>query len=348
MSTAVAEADAETIDLPDLAPEDWNELALARGWGDGLPLMPPTEAAVERLLAGAPRDNEPFSPISPRQVVPTLRSLAANAVMAGCKAEHFPVVLAGLRGVLEPAYNLHGTLATTHPCAQLMLVNGPLRNALDINCGTNCLGQGRRANAVIGRALQLVLVNIGGARPGEMDRATHGTPAKYAYCFGENEEESPWAPLHVRRGFRPDESTVTVMAAEAPHNINDHASTTGEGLLTTIAGTMSQVGANPVYLQGPCMVVLGPEHARTLARDGWTPETIQAALWERSKVHVSRISRENLESWAGQDRHPVNEHYYVARTPAEITVVVAGGPGKHSQYITSFGNTASVTKPIRL
>lgn len=340
--------DAEVVEIGDLDTEAWNELAVANGWSDGLPMVPPTEDKVERFVGAAKADNETFAPISPRQVVPTMRSLAANAVMAGCKPEYFPVVLAGLRAVLDPAYNLHGTLATTHPCGQLMMINGPIRNAIDINCGSNCLGQGRRANATIGRALQLILLNVGGAKPGDMDRATHGSPAKFAYCFGENEEASPFPPLHVRRGFRPSESVVTTMAAEAPHNINDHASTTGEGLITTVAGTMSQVGSNNAYLQGPCFVVLGPEHAQTLARDGWTADSIQQALYERSKIHVSRVSKENLESWAGQGRHPVDDHYYPAGSPEHINVVVAGGPGKHSLFIPSFGNTAAVSARVNL
>lgn len=340
--------ESEYVEVGDIDTEAWNEFAQAQGWSDGLPMIAPTEAKVARFTSAVVADNETFAPISPRQVVPTLQSLAANAVMAGCRPEYFPVVLAGLRAVLQPEYNLHGTLATTHPCGQLMLVSGPIRNTIDINCGSNCLGQGRRANAAIGRALQLILLNVGGARPGDMDRATHGSPAKFAYCFGENEEASPFPPYHVRKGFAADESVVTAMAAEAPHNINDHASNTGEGLITTIAGTMSQVGANNVYLQGPCFVVLGPEHAQTMARDGWTAETIQEALYERSKVHVSRISRENLESWAGQDRYPVADHYYPASSPQHINLVVAGGPGKHSLYIPSFGNTAAVSARINL
>ncbi len=340
--------DAEIIDIADLDTDAWNDIAAAQGWSDGLPLVVPTEDKVARFTSAVRADNETFAPISPRQVVPTLKSLAANAVMAGCRPEYFPVVLAGLKAVLDPAYNLHGTLATTHPCGQLMLVSGPVRRALDINCGTNCLGQGRRANATIGRALQLILLNIGGAKPGEMDRATQGSPAKFSYCFGENEEESPFPPYHVRRGFSAAESVITSMPAEAPHNINDHASNSGEGLIATIAGTMCQPGSNNVYLQGPSFVVLGPEHAQTLARDGWTAESIQETLFERSKVHVSRISKENLESWAGQGREPIKDHYYLGASPANINVVVAGGAGKHSVYIPSFGNTAAVAQRIDL
>ena len=339
--------DTELIDLDDLDAEAFNDYAIAQGWSDGMPLYVPTQAKVEQFVKGVRADNATFAPISPRQVVPTMQSLAANAVMAGCKPEYFPVVLAGLRAVLEPAYNLHGTLATTHPCGQMMLVNGPMRTTLDINCASNCLGQGRRSNATIGRALQLILLNIGGAKPGDMDRATQGSPAKYSYCFGENEEASPFAPFHVRRGFAATDSTVTTMAAEAPHNINDHASNTGEGLIQTIANTMSEAGSNNAYLQGPSFVVLGPEHAQTMARDGWTPQTIQEALYERSKIHVSRISKENLASWAGQNRFPVKDHYHPAGSPEHINVVVAGGPGKHSLFIPSFGNTAAITQRVQ-
>ncbi len=336
-----APPETEVIDLADMDPEQWNDHAIKMGWSDGLPLMMPTEKAVERFVAVVRGDNEPFGPISPRQVIPTLKSLAANAVMAGCKPEYFPVVLAGLRAVLKPEYNLHGTLATTHPCAQMMLINGPLRKQLDINCSSNCFGQGWRANGAIGRALQLILLNVGGAKPADMDRSTQGSPAKYSFCFGENEEESPWEPYHVRKGFAATDSVVTTMAAEPPHNINDHSSNSGEGLVVTIAGTACQAGSNNVYLHGPSFFVLGPEHAQTLHRDGWTPRSLQEAIYERSKIHVSRISKENQERWEGMDRPPVKDHYYLMGSPDDAHIVVAGGPGKHSAFIPSFGNTAA-------
>lgn len=332
--------ETEIVDLAALAPEDWNEYALEQGWSDGLPLAVPTEAAVARFVAAGRGDNRPFPPVSPRQVVPTLASLAANAVMAGCRPEHFPAVLAALRGVLDPDYNLHGTLATTHPCAPMVMVNGPIRRALDINCESNCFGQGRRANATIGRALSLILLNVGGAKPGVMDRATHGSPAKYSFCFGENEEDSPWEPYHVRHGWKPGDNVATVMAGEPPHNINDHGSTTAEGVLTTVAATISQPGANTIYGKGPLFVVFGPEHAQTVARDGWKIPDLQQALWERSRVHVSRVSRENRESYAASGRLPVADHYHVTPTPQDFHIAVAGGAGKHSAWIASFGGTA--------
>ncbi|MBT6275800.1 MAG: hypothetical protein HOI95_16905 [Chromatiales bacterium] len=271
--------------------------------------------------------------------MPTLEAMAANAVMAGAKPEYFPVVVAGLRAVLHPDYNLHGSLATTHSCAQMMLVNGPLRNELKINYSSNCFGQGWRANATIGRSLQLILLNIGGAKPGDMDRSTQGSPAKFSLCYGENEEESPWEPYHVRKGFSAEDSVVTVMAGEAPHNINDHGSTSGKGLLTTFGSAIANPGANTIYGKGPYFLIIGPEHAATIHRDGYTIEDVQAEIYERSKVHVDRVSKENQESYAGSGHHPVNGYYYITPSPAEIQVTVAGGPGKHSAFIPSFGAT---------
>lgn len=338
--------DEEFVDLDELDPIAWNEFAIEQGWSDGLPLMMPTRQAVEACVATCRGDNGPLGPISPRQVTPTFESLAANAVMAGCKPEYFPTVVASLRSVLSADYNLHGTLATTHSCAPMMMVSGPITEALGINCSSNCFGQGARANASIGRALGLILLNVGGAKPGDMDRSTQGSPAKFAFCFGENEAENPWPSYRERHGFDASDSIVTVMAGEAPHNINDHASTTGEGLMTTFANTISTPGANTIYAKGPYFVVIGPEHAQTFARDGFTIESIQAELFERSKVHISRVSLENQESYAGMDRELVGDYYYLTEKPEDIHVTVAGGPGKHSAFIPSFGGTAAVSTRI--
>jgi hypothetical protein len=332
--------DSEFLDVGDLDAGQWNDYAIEQGWSDGFPLVAPTEDAVERFVETCRGDNEPFPPMSPRRLVPTLRGIAANAVMAGCKAEYFPVVVSAVRAVLNPDYNLHGTLATTHPCAPTLIVNGPLRRQLDINCGGNCFGQGHRANATIGRALQLTLLNIGGAKPGEMDRATQGSPAKYSFCFGENEEESPWEPYHVRRGFDADDSVVTVLSCEPPHNINDHASTSGESILMTIAGTISQTGANVLGGHGPYIVALGPEHAQTIHRDGWTVTDIQEKLYEASAIHVSRVPAEKRRNYEVDRASPViNDHFHLSPSPSDIQLLVAGGAGKHSAYIPTFGST---------
>jgi len=332
-------AEQEIIEIGDLDVEAFNEYATEQGWSDGMPLYIPTEDKVTRFVDTVRGDNRPYPPVPPRQIVPTLKSLAANAVMAGCKPEYFPVVTAAMRGVLDPDFNLHGTLATTHSCAPMVMVSGPIRHQLGINCGSNCFGQGWRSNATIGRALGLMLLNIAGAKPGEMDRSTQGNPAKFTFCFGENEEENPWTPYHVRRGFAPSDSVVTVMSGEGPHNLNDHGSTTGIGLLTTFAGGMATPGANTVYGKGPMFVIIGPEHAATLKRDGFTIESIQEELHKRARVHTSRISPENQETYISTGHKPDGDWFAVARTPQDIHITVAGGPGKHSAFIPSFGGT---------
>jgi hypothetical protein len=335
----------ETLDIGDLDAGTWFDFAVEQGWTDGMPVLPPTEAAVARLLDACRDDGGAFRPLPPRQVVPTLRSLAANAVMAGCRPAYFPVVLAAVRAMSMPAYNLHGTLATTHSCAPMVLVGGPIGRAIGINAGVNCFGQGWRANAAIGRAVGLIARNIGGAIPGAMDRATQGSPAKYAFCFGENEAECPWPSYRVRQGFAPDRSVATVMAAEPPHNINDHGSTGGTAILTTVASVMSQSGSNVCY-GGPSFVVFGPEHAATLHRDRWTVEAIQHRLFETARIPVAQVSPENQASFAESGRFAQNGFYAVAPTPAHIHVVVAGGAGKHSAWIPSFGMTEAISVEV--
>lgn len=336
----------EVIDVPDLDPAEWFDWVQERGWGDGLPTVPPTEERVAAMLAELPAQPGELGPLPPSRLVPTLGSVAANAVLAGCRPADLPVVLAALRAVLTEEYNLHGSLATTHPCAPMLLVNGPARARLGLNSGGNCFGQGTRANAVIGRALALVLANVGGARPGTMDRSTQGSPAKYTFCFAEHEEASPWSPYHVRRGFAEGDSVVTAMAAEPPHNINDHGSTTGEEILTTVAGTMAQSGSNNVYVKGPHLLVFGPEHAATLHRDGWTVEAIRGWLWERARIPVDRVSPSNRSQFADWGVKPEGDHYPVSTGPEQLHIAVAGGAGKHSAWIPSFGATAACAERV--
>lgn len=330
---------ADVIDVPAESSSEWFLWSEAQGWGDGLPTIEPTEQRVGELLAGTKCAVADLVPMPPRYILPEPRVLAANAVMAGCGPEHFPVVLAAVRAVLAPSYNLRGTLATTHPCTPMILVSGPAVNSVNINAGGNCFGQGTRANAVIGRALSLILMNIGGAYPQQMDYATHGTPAKYTFCFGENSERSPWEDYHVRRGFDPTDSVVTVMSAEAPHNVNDHGSTSGEGILLTIAGTMAQAGSNNTHGPGPHFLVIGPEHAETLQQDKWSIEDIQSWLWEHARLPVDAVSEGNRKFYDGFGKQIVDGHYPIGPNPQELHIVVAGGAGKHSMYIPSFALT---------
>jgi thioredoxin reductase (NADPH) len=334
---------------------DENEAAeqlLAWGWTDGLPIVVPTVARVEWMCAGSPHaPDDSLGHIAPRGAPLTLRHLAANAVMAGCLPEYMPVLEAAVAAMQEGMFNLFGMQTTTHPCALLVIVHGELAEEIGMNSGAGCFGPGNRANATIGRALRLMMMNVGGALPGETDRATQGSPAKYTWCFAENEAASPWPPYRSLFGLGPGESAVTVAAVEGPHNINDHGSDTGEDILRTIAGTMATVGSNTLYRGGDHFVVLGPEHAAVIANSGFSRETAQAYLYEHARVSVDRIPPKkleeasswgdyagNLEEWGG--RIPL------ARAAEEIRLLVAGGPGKHSSWIPTFGPTYSQTRRI--
>ena len=337
---------ARLLDLPDMDGEAWYEFAEQHGWGDGLPMLVPTVEAVDAFLAGAGNHHEPFSAIPPAGIVPDIRSIAANAVMAGCKPSSFGVVVAALRAVLTEEFNAVGVMATTHPCTPLVLVSGSARATAGINSGYNCFGQGSRANATIGRALHLVLVNLGGSVPGRLDRATHGSPAKYSYCFAEDEDACPWEPFAVRRGFDPGQPVATVFAAEAPHNVNDHGSTTGDEILLTIAGTMAVPGSNNIYLGGEHVVVLGPEHAATLAGDGWDVPRIQDRLYELARVPAAMVSTGKQAEFSSKGAQHADGHYRLAGGPQSIQIVVAGGSGKHSMWIPTFGSSRCVSSAI--
>jgi hypothetical protein len=346
---------AGSAGAPHRAPEDllaFQAFVMERGWGDGLPMIPATPERVAAMLAGTGRPADDLVAIlPPRLGCATVERVAINAVLAGALPEHFPLILAAVEAVAEPAFNLQAVQTTTHPCSPLIIVNGPIAARLGINGGGNALGQGHRANAVIGRALRLTLQNTGGARPGREDRATQGHPGKYSYCVAENEAASPWEPLSVERGFPREVSTVTVCASEGPHNINDHGSATAEGILTTVAGTAATVGSNNIYLGGEPLVVLGPEHAATVAAGGWGKADFKRALWERAQVELSRFDPANLARFsvihpAGFKDRPPATRVPIARSWTDIMVVVAGGAGKHSVLIPTFGATRSVTRRV--
>jgi hypothetical protein len=348
---AVAEGAAARHPAPDDL-LDFQAWLMERGWGDGLPAIPATPERVNAMLAGTRRPaGDAVAVLSPRLGRATVGRVAVNAVLAGALPEHLPVILAAVEAVSQPAFNLQAVQTTTHPCSPLVIVNGPLALRLGINGGGNALGQGYRANAVIGRALRLVLQNVGGARPGREDRATQGHPGKYSYCVAENEAASPWEPLSVERGFAREISTVTVCGSEAPHNINDHGSSTPEGILTTVAGSVATVGSNNIYLGGEPLVILGPEHAATVAGGGWSKNDFKRALWERAQVPLATFDPSNIERFAvihpaGFKDRPPQTRAPIAREWSDIMIVVAGGAGKHSVCVPTFGATRSVTLRI--
>jgi hypothetical protein len=305
---------------------------------------------VERVLGGQDRAGL-VATLAPLEGRATLEAIAINAALAGAAPEHLPVIVAAIRALADPKFNLNAIQTTTHPCTPLVIVNGPLAPRLGISGGANALGNGHRANAVIGRAIRLVLQNVGGARPGQEDRATLGHAGKFSYCLAEHEAVSPWEPLHVERGFGAGASTVTVCGSEAPHNVNDHGSTTPEAMLMALAGTAATTGSNNIYLAGEPLVILGPEHAQTLASTGWSKAEVKRRLWERVRLRLDRFSAENLARFAIVDparfagRPPETEvHWCLA--PEDLMVIVAGGPGKHSSLVPTFGATRSVTVAI--
>lgn len=332
--------------------EEINREYHMRGWTDGLPIIPPTEERVQRMILGTSRDPQNvLGRIPPRWGDATVEKVAINAVMAGCLPAFMPVLITAIEAMLEPQFNLFGIQATTHPVAPLLILNGPLARDLEVNNSYNAYGPGWRANASIGRAIRLILLNIGGGSPGQGDRSTQGSPAKYSYCLAENEERNPWRPLHVERGFSPETSTVTVWGGEGPHNVNDHVSLHAANLLTTVADTAATMGMNNLYLNDTEMlIVLGPEHAATIAADGWSKQDVQKFIFEQARVPLKRARHGGM--WGMQDwpkwLDVRNEEtgIPVVRRWEDIVVIVAGGAGKHSSCVPTFGATRSVTRAV--
>ena len=321
-----------------------------RGWTDGLPVLPPTMTAVRKMVAaGGKKADAVLGIIPPLNGVATVEKIAANAVMAGCLPGYFPLVLAAVRGMTRPGYNLDGLQTTTGNIAPLAIVNGPCRNGLAINYGANVLGQGWRANATIGRAIRFVMTNIGGARPGSFDKSTVGQPAKYTFCFAENEEESPWPPFHVERGLAHDCDTVHMFGASGVYSAVDMASQSATGLLKTFALTMTGGLASGVT-STEVLWVICPEHAAILARDGFTKEKLRAELFARARVPFDNIADENLELLA--KRRPLWFKSGAAREigvvdgPEDIWLVVAGGAGAKSAYIPGRTGTRMQTVAV--
>ena len=327
--------------------EDVDALYQERGWTDGLPIVPPTEARVGAFLERTARDpREVVGVLPPRQGEATVERIAANAVMAGCRPEYIPVVLAAIEALADPLFNLDSVQATTHPVAPLLVVNGPVARALGIQAGYNAFGQGFRANVTIGRAVRLVLMNVGGGLPGSGDRATQGSPAKLAYCVAENEAESPWEPLHVEGGLPADASTVTVFGCEGPHNIQDHFSNTALGVLRTVAGAMGQAGSNNLLGRGWPLLSLGPEHAATIAAEGYSKQRVKEFLYEHARFPLKRLGleyqRQQIERWGLVDTP--GTMVPIVSGPEDISVIVVGGAGKHSSWQPTFGDGTHWTR----
>lgn len=322
------------------------------GWTDGLPGVPPTSEAVAEMLTGTARGrSEIVGVVPPAMGAATVELVAANAVLAGCRPSYLPVLLAAVEAICDPAYRLFDRQISTHAGAPLLIVNGPLRDEIGLNSGTGVFGPGWRANATIGRALRLILINIGGAVPGEVDMSQHGHPGKYTYCIGENEERSPWEALHVERGFNQADNAVTVVNAEAPHLISEQMQTHARGILETCATVLATVGNNNIYSQGEPILVVGPEHAAYIAADGWTKRDVKLFLYEVARQPFGAIRGRGksrgprFPMWIDVDRD--DDRVPIVAHPDDLIIVVAGGNGGKSMAIpTAGGMSRSVTKAV--
>jgi hypothetical protein len=318
-----------------------------RGWTDGLPVVPATEDKVRAFLRAAGVGADHVALVEPvRRRTITAEKIAINAVLAGCRPTYMPLLLAALDAMADPAFTLHGAITSTGGSAILLVVNGPIRHALGLNSGSNVFGPGWRANATIGRAIRLITLNCLGAQPGVLDRSTQGHPGKYTYCIAENEEESPWDPLHVDRGLARETSAVTVYAAEGPHNALSHYGLTADAILVTIADTMACLGS---FSPGESFIVLAPEHVKILARDGWTKPRIRETLYgwaRRTRADLKRGGKLPGEIEPGDETAWVHRGH----GPEDIHIMVAGGgPGGHSAFIPSWSrarNSLAVTRPV--
>src|SRR3989441_11550677 len=306
----------------------------AHGVSDGLPVVPPTRARVSQALEASGRaGSELIAEVPPNYGRATVEKIAVNAVMAGCRPEYLPVVIAAVAAICDPAFDLHGVSATTNAPTPLVVINGPIRGKLGVNCAAGVFGPGWRANATIGRAVRLVCVNLGGARPGVVSMSTLAHPGRYTYCIGEHEEVSPWTSLAVEHGFAPEQNTVALLAADAPLGVYAQRSRTPEDLLPTIAASMAVVSHHKMTHWGDTLLVLSPEHAKIFGDAGWKKDDVRGWLHDRLRWPVrellpGRKGGEGLpEHVLAKFRDPARETAMIPkfRSPENIKLVVAGG-----------------------
>ncbi len=333
------------IELADL--DDEMEMLFDRGLTDGLPVVPPTEERVLRMLQGTTRAADDIVATVPPDLVPvTIEKVAINAVMAGCKPEYLPWVIAALEAVCTDEYNIHGVLATTMPVGPVIICNGPGTRAIGMNSGVNVFGQGNRANLSIGRAVQLIVRNVGGGRPGEVDRATHGNPGKISFCFPEDEVGSPFTSLATSRGVEPGLDAVTVFAGEGPRCIVDQKVRDPESLASALAASLRTLHSPKLVLGFDVILVVGPEHARVFAEAGWDRERVLAELHSRLQIPGSE-----LVYGAGGIADGVPEHLRDVTLPkfrpdGILLVHAGGGAGLFSAMIGGWANGTIGSQPV--
>ena len=328
-------------------PANVMEFYYEKGWTDGLPVVPATEERVLEFLAAADRaPSDVIGVVPTRGRVITAEKVAINAVMAGCKPEYMPVLVAVLEAMCEPDFNYHGSQASTGSSAQLIVVNGPIAKELDVNSGVNVFGPGFRANSTIGRAVRLINMNVTGGTPGILDKSTLGQGGKYSMCIAENEEASPWETLHVQRGFAPEDNAVSVFAVFSPTQISDGASGSPESLLDSFAFAMKGMR----HGMGEFVIVLSPEHARIFRNAEWSKQQAMEYLHEHASVSAEDLKRNGrlpggIEAGDAEEMHPI-----VTDADGIVFLVAGGEAGGFSSLISRWGggtSSRSITKVIK-
>ncbi len=327
--------------------DDEMEVLYDRGVTDGLPVTPPTVERVLRMLDGTTRaPDEIVAVVAPDLVEVTVEKVAINAVMAGCRPEYLPWVIAALEAVCTDEFNIHGVLATTMPVGPVLVCNGPGTRAIGMNSGVNVLGQGNRANMTIGRAVQLIVRNVGGGRPGDVDRAAHGNPGKLSFCFAENEVDSPFTSLAVSRGFAADVDTVTAFAGEGPRIIVDQLARHADQLANSFAECLRTSHHPKLVIGFDCLLVVGPEHARVFAEAGWDRDTLLAQLHDRLRIHGSELVRGARGMAEGVPERFANETIGKFRPDGLLLVHAGGGAGLFSAIIGGWANGSTGSQPV--
>jgi len=335
---------ARHIELATL--EDPFEAMFDRGWSDGLPLVPPTPARVLAMLDGTSRDpGEVVAVVPPDLADCTVEKVAINTVMAGCRPEYLPVVLAALEATCNDDFNMHGLLATTMPVGPVLIVNGPVRHRIGMNSGRNVLGQGNRAGLTIGRAVQLVVRNVGGGRPGEVDRAAHGNPGKLSFCFPEDEEGSPFTPLCTEFGFEAGTDTVTAFGGEGPRCVVDQLSRDPESLCRTFAACLQTAHHPKLVMAFDVVLVMGPEHGRIFAEAGWTRTQTRDRIVELSVRPGAELVRGAGGITEGMPEQFADHDLPKVRPHGLRIVHAGGGAGLFSMMITGWVNGEKGTDP---
>ena len=327
--------------------EDEFESMFNRGWTDGLPVIPPTPERVLRMLAGTTRKPDDIVAIAPPDLVPlTVEKIAINAVMAGCQPDHMPWVIAALEAVCNDKFNMHGVLATTMPVGPVIICNGPGTKRIGMNSGINVFGQGNRANMTIGRAVQLTIRNVGGGRPGEVDRATHGNPGKLSFCFAEDEDGSPFGTLATERGIPTGVDAVTVFAGEGPRCAVDQLARTPEELTNSFAACLRTVMHPKSVMTFDVILVVSPDHSRIYAEAGWDRDRILRELHSRLQINSNEILRGVDEMAEGLPERFRDRVVPKFRPDGILLVHAGGGAGLFSSIIAGWANGDMGSQPV--